>query len=65
MSINMRKAWFMGICESCNEKRSVRKAYEGEEIGFYCWICVASPGWGLLHHVKPFQILNIREWAKR
>lgn len=65
MSINIKKPWFMGICESCNESRSVRKSYKGAEIGFYCWACVADSEWKKLHDAKPFQILNVREWAKR
>lgn len=61
---SIKSSWFNGVCEECKEKRSVRKGYFRDSIGFYCWVCVPATRWFRLHMEKPFTILNIREWTK-
>lgn len=62
---SVKSPWFMGICEQCSEEHSVRFVDLRHGEKFLCWACYSPSEWTHLHALKPFQILNIREWAKR
>lgn len=40
-----KSEWFIGICEGCERKHSVRET----ESGFQCWICVTNVMWKVAH----------------